>query len=64
MPLRLWKILRELLRNLEILRLTGTLNSLRTLSIYVPQTGLVGNDIEIGLVEVPKLDIDFALKKM
>ena len=34
------------------------------LAAYVPQTGVVGNDIEVSVVDNPKLDIDFALQKL
>ena len=34
------------------------------LSIYVPQTGIVSNDIEIGVIEDNKLNSDFAIKRL
>jgi len=34
----------------------------KDVKIYVPQTGVIGNDIEIGLVENKKLDTDYAIK--
>lgn len=34
------------------------------LSIYVPQTGVVGNDIEIGVIKEPNINIDFAINKI
>jgi len=36
----------------------------KDLAIFVPQTGIVANDIEIEVVDKPNLNVDFAIKKI
>ncbi|NPA27626.1 MAG: efflux RND transporter permease subunit [Epsilonproteobacteria bacterium] len=53
----------KVIKEFEKKEINGT-KIFKELTIYVPQTGVVGNDIEIGVIENSKLNVDFAINKL